>query len=205
MNNPNNKYNPDLHHRRSVRLRDYDYSQEGLYFITLCVQNRECIFGNVVDGADDADVAGAGACRGVARNAPTDTPTMILNEIGEIVRREWLKTAELRPNVVLHNFVVMPNHFHGILEITAKCTGVAGFRRGVARNAPTENAPIRPYARATDYEKNEYMSNISPKSGEMGTIIRAFKSAVTRNIHAAGYDFAWQRNLWEHISRLCPY
>jgi REP element-mobilizing transposase RayT len=45
------------------------------------------------------------------------------------------------------------------------------------------------------------MSNISPKSGEMGTIIRAFKSAVTRNIHAAGYDFAWQRNLWEHIIR----
>jgi REP element-mobilizing transposase RayT len=84
-------YHPDLHHRRSIRLPDYDYSQQGLYFVTICVQDRECLFGKI------------------------DESEMILNEIGKIVRNEWLKTAELRPNVKLHEFVVMPNHFHAIL------------------------------------------------------------------------------------------
>jgi REP element-mobilizing transposase RayT len=175
-----NKYNPGIHHRRSIRLRGYDYSQEGLYFVTICVQNRECIFGEIVDDE------------------------MRLNEIGEIVRFEWLKTANLRPNVHLHDFIVMPNHFHGILEIVYPENA---DRRGVARNAlttttcnaPTEN--IRPYSRIAEIEKNEYMSSISPKSHEMGTIVRAFKSAVTKNIHIVGYDFAWQRNYHEHIIR----
>lgn len=188
-----NKYNPEIHHRRSVRLRDYDYSQQGLYFITLCVKNRVCMFGNITEGE------------------------IRLTEIGEIVRREWLKTAELRPNVTLHNFVVMPNHFHGILEITEKCD-VAKYENdvmhdvGALRATPLQTQPratqpppqpqqCRPYARTTDYEKNEYMSAISPKSDELGTIIRAFKSAATKSIHDAGYEFSWQRNLWEHVIR----
>ena len=88
-----NKYNPNLHHRHSVRLKNYDYAQEGFYFITICVNKHQCVFGNIANGK------------------------MCLNKIGEIVRNEWLMTAELRHNVQLHNFVVMPNHFHGILEI----------------------------------------------------------------------------------------
>ena len=193
------KYNPNIHHRHSVRLKTYDYAQEGLYFITICVKKHRTVFGNI------------------AKN------NMQLNEIGEIVCNEWLKTAELRPYVQLHNFVVMPNHFHGILEI---------IRRGVARNAPTtanniaiDNAEIMGVARSApttanniannteimgvarnvhtinNFATNEYMSSISPKSGEMVTIVRAFKSAVTRNIRLAGYDFEWQRNLYEHIIR----
>ena len=90
-----NKYNPDIHHRRSIRLRNYDYAQ-GLYFITLCVKNRICFFGEIINGK------------------------MQLNESGEIVHNEWLKTTELRPNVQLHEFVVMPNHFHTVFEITHK-------------------------------------------------------------------------------------
>ena len=164
-----NKYNPDFHNRRSLRLKNYDYTQAGVYFITICVNKHQCVFGKIIEG------------------------NMRLNEIGTIVRNEWLKTAKLRPNVQLHNFVVMPNHFHGILEITDMGIAHCVDDGGVARNAPT----------TTEHTEtiNEYMSSISPKTGEMGTIIRAFKSAVTKNIRLAGYDFRWQRNLYEHIIR----
>lgn len=89
-----NKYNPDIHHRRSIRLTGHDYSQSGLYFITLCVINKICMFGNVVDGK------------------------MQLNDIGQLVEQEWLNTINIRHNDVrLHNYIVMPNHFHAIIEI----------------------------------------------------------------------------------------
>ena len=86
------KYNPDIHHRRSIRLKGYDYSQEGLYFITICTQNRECILGEIVDD-----------CRGTMHRA--------LNEYGRIAEKEWIKTPEMRPNIRLDVFVIMPNHY----------------------------------------------------------------------------------------------
>ena len=89
-----NQYNPQKHHRQSIRLQGYDYSQEGLYFITICCQDRAHLFGEIVDGE------------------------MILNSYGEIAQKEWLNTSKIRDNVVLHEFVVMPNHFHSIIEIT---------------------------------------------------------------------------------------
>lgn len=84
-------YNPDIHHRRSVRLRDYDYRSAGTYFLTICAFQRECLFGEVVDGE------------------------MQVNQFGEIVREEWQKTDIVRENVILDEFVIMPNHIHGIL------------------------------------------------------------------------------------------
>jgi len=81
------------HHRRSLRLRGYDYAQPGAYFVTICTHDRACLFGAVVDGE------------------------MRLNEMGEIVREEWFRTAYMRPYVQLndHEFVIMPNHIHGII------------------------------------------------------------------------------------------
>ncbi len=90
------EYNPAQHHRRSIRLKGYDYAQAGLYFITICTQDKVCLFGRVEDGR------------------------MILNEFGKIAQNEWLKAIELRPNVTLHEYVVMPNHIHGIIEITRR-------------------------------------------------------------------------------------
>ena len=87
------KYNPDIHHRRSIRLKGYDYSQNGLYFITICTQNREHLFGTITNGQ------------------------MALNPMGEIAHNEWFKTESMRPNIRLHEFIVMPNHIHGIIEI----------------------------------------------------------------------------------------
>ncbi|MDR0811398.1 MAG: transposase, partial [Paludibacter sp.] len=75
-------YNPDIHHRRSIRLRNYDYAQVGLYFVTICVQNHECVFGKIVGGE------------------------MILNEYGKTVNDCWLDIPQHYPNVVLHEFVV---------------------------------------------------------------------------------------------------
>lgn len=102
------RYNPDIHHRRSVRLREYDYRGSGAYFITICAFQRECLFGEVVEGE------------------------MQVNQFGEIVRQEWQKTDIVRENVILDEFVVMPNHIHGILIVV---DGV-GATRWVAQNAP---------------------------------------------------------------------
>ena len=93
----------DKHHRRSIRLRGYDYSRAGAYFVTMCVQNRACLFGDVVDGQ------------------------MVVNPLGRIVADEWIKTADIRNEIELDEWVVMPNHFHGIVWIT----------HGTARRAPT--------------------------------------------------------------------
>ncbi|MBI4771133.1 MAG: transposase, partial [Chloroflexi bacterium] len=81
------------HHRRSVRLKGYDYASPGAYFVTLCTWQRECLFGEIVNGE--------------MRSGP----------LGQIVAVEWARTGVVRPNVTVDDFVVMPNHVHGILFI----------------------------------------------------------------------------------------
>ena len=85
--------------RRSIRLKGYDYTRPGAYFVTLCAHERACLFGAIVDGA------------------------MRLNGYGEVVREEWLRTAALHSHVELDAFVVMPNHMHGIIIITGDTVG----------------------------------------------------------------------------------
>ncbi len=89
-------YNPNKHHRRSIRLKGYDYSQEGLYFITICVQNRKCLFGEIDNGE------------------------MILNIFGQIAAEEWENSENIRNNLRIHEYIIMPNHIHGIIEILFK-------------------------------------------------------------------------------------
>ena len=89
----NTKYSPDKHYRRSIRLCGYDYSCNGLYFVTVCCQDRVCLFGKIVDGE------------------------MILNPAGRMVEKCWLSIPNRYRNVILHEYVVMPNHFHAILQI----------------------------------------------------------------------------------------
>ena len=84
--------NPDIHHRRSIRLKGYDYSQAGLYFITICTQNRLCLFGEIENGE------------------------MILNNAGIMIEHQWQELIYHFDNIKLHEFIVMPNHFHGIIE-----------------------------------------------------------------------------------------
>lgn len=86
------KYNPNIHNRRSIRLKGYDYSQAGLYFITLCCQNREHLFGEIIDGK------------------------MILNEAGEMIDKNYYQLEKNYPFIQCHEMIVMPNHMHFILE-----------------------------------------------------------------------------------------
>ena len=81
------------YHRRSIRLKGYDYSKEGLYFITICTQHHKCFFGKIVNGK------------------------MHLNAAGKMIEIEWLKLCKRFSNIILHKYVIMPNHFHAILEI----------------------------------------------------------------------------------------
>uniref|UniRef100_A0A7C4RTW2 Transposase n=1 Tax=Desulfatirhabdium butyrativorans TaxID=340467 RepID=A0A7C4RTW2_9BACT len=143
----------EKYHRRSIRLAGYDYSRAGAYFITVCTHDRICLFGDIMDGE------------------------MRLNDIGRIVHDEWLHTADIRPNVELDAFVVMPNHFHGIIVLHG---------RGTLQRAPT----VEQFGK--------------PTSNTIPTIVRLFKSAVTKRINemrgSPGVPI-WQRNYYEHVIR----
>jgi putative transposase len=161
------KYDPDKHHRRSIRLKEYDYAQAGAYFITICVQGRECVLGEVVNGE------------------------MRLTDWGRVVQYEWEQLPQRFPNVQCDAFVVMPNHAHGIVVITDDGRGTAGRAPTASRAPTTSRAPT-----AEQFGK--------PVPGSLPTIVRSFKSAVTKRINdtrdTPGAVF-WQRNYWEHVIR----
>ena len=145
-------YDPETHHRRSIRYEGFDYSQSGAYFVTVCAWNRECLFGQVAGTAVE------------------------LTREGQIAQEEWLKTAQHRPHVRLDQYVVMPNHFHGIVILEGQ--------EGTARRAPTR------------------FGEALPKS--LPTLIGAFKSAAARRINllrGTSGQPVWQRNYFEHIIR----
>lgn len=156
MNTPNQK-TPDLHHRHSIRMNNYDYSQLGAYFITICTHQREQLFGEIVNGVVE------------------------LNEFGQITREEWQRTSSVRSEIELGEFVIMPNHIHGIIMIHEP-VGAYG------------HTPL-PSAKPSTFE--------SP-SRTLGAMIRGFKSTVTTQINqkrgTPGRP-VWQRNYWEHIIR----
>jgi REP element-mobilizing transposase RayT len=92
------KYNPDIHHRRSIRLKEYDYSQAGAYFVTICAHKRACILGKIVDGK------------------------IVLDELGKVVESSWLDLTKHYFNIKLDLSAIMPNHIHGIIFIVgARC------------------------------------------------------------------------------------
>ncbi|NDW10516.1 transposase [Dysgonomonas sp. 520] len=111
--------NQTLPNRKTVRLQGYDYSCEGLYFVTICTQDMKCLFGKVadVDGQDEVNDVGAGFYS--ARNA-AHHPFIILSELGEVIYDEWLALSDRFIDIRLHEFVIMPNHFHGIVELRAE-------------------------------------------------------------------------------------
>lgn len=160
------KYNPQKHHRRSIRLKGYDYSQAGMYFITICCQNRICRFGEIINNE------------------------MVLNDFGKIAHDEWIKTTELRPNVELGKFVIMPNHIHGIIRLS---------RRGELHSPENEDVFDTPQP-----PENEGVCKTPPRSPSqtVGAIVRGYKSSVTKQLHLLGFDEQlWQRNYYEHIIR----
>jgi len=94
------KFDPEKHHRQSIRLRNYNYSQPGYYFLTICTYKKQCWFGEIKNDR------------------------MHLNQIGKIVANEWLNTPKIRPNFQLDEWVIMPNHLHGIVIINEPILGL---------------------------------------------------------------------------------
>jgi putative transposase len=151
-------YNPETHRRRSIRLKHYDYTQAGFYFITLCVQNKESLFGEIIEDQ------------------------MILNSAGAMIEAQWLALQHRFPNIQLQEYIVMPNHFHAIIEVGGNANN--GQPQGIAPTALNVNKSI-------------------------GDMIGAFKSITTveyirgiKTHHWQSFDDKlWQRNYWEHVIR----
>jgi putative transposase len=161
------KYNPDKHHRKTTRLQHYDYASTGAYFVTLCTQQREHLFGDVVDSE------------------------MKLNEYGKIVQDEWHKSAEIRKEIKLDGFVVMPNHVHGIVFIQPiEIESDMRPRVGAQGLAPLRKTKIQ-------------LRLVRPKKS-LGSFVAGFKAGVTKGMNECRNTPGtpvWQRNYHEHIIR----
>ena len=186
-------YDPKKHNRRSIRLKNYDYSSDGAYFITFVTKNREDFFGEIINGE------------------------MILNNFGKIIEEEWNKTEEIRDNIILDEFVVMPNHIHGIIFIDNFFNSNNEGGGGRMQYAPTQyiltDTP-------TDFSTKEKTAFISPKNN-LGSIVRGLKSAMTKKYwekmsqleyggegrmqytttNITFKESIWQRNYYENIIR----
>ncbi len=169
------KYDPQKHHRRSIRLKGYDYSRAGLYFITICCQDRICRFGEIV-GANHRD-----------------GHKMILNEYGQIAYCEWIKLSERFPNVELDVFQIMPNHIHGIIALNEIPVG-AGFPPAQNENVPPaqNDMDIRATARVAPTVSDIVGAYKSLVANECLIIFKT-KNEIMGKL--------WQRNYHEHIIR----
>jgi putative transposase len=182
------KYNSAIHHRRSIRLKGYDYAQPGAYFVTICTYHRDKIFGEIINAE------------------------MNLSPLGEIVCDAWMRSAEIRREIRIidDEFIIMPNHLHGICWI-AGADGVRPEKDGVRY----ENSVFPNKERAQGPRPNAHGQDARPHTGmlrdraslrrdprSLGSFIAGFKASVTsragRELNMTGI---WQRNYYEHIVR----
>ena len=165
----NNKYNPGIHRRRSIRLPEFDYAANGAYLITICTYHRRMLFKN--------------------------------DQIKRIVEGAWRATGDIRDDVIIDEFVVMPNHLHGIVVISHPLTQPGGSEdmRDIGKSlaAPPQgvcDTPLRAH------RKGKFKS----PSQTIGAIVRGFKSSTTgkiRRLMKRPDLHVWQRNYHEHVIR----
>ena len=171
--------NPN-HHRRSIRLKGYDYTRDGAYFITLVTYQRAEVFGAVVDGQ------------------------VVLSALGQIVHDEWMRSIELRREIQLFEdeFVIMPTHIHGIVHINTtdeRHFDIVGAH-GMRPDGEGEGARRAPQQATQQAPQPAGQPKRAPKS--LGSFIAGYKSAVTsRARRELGLTDIWQRNYYEHIIR----
>ncbi len=196
------KYNSE-NGRKNMRLRGYDYSCAGLYFITICVKNRACLFGQI------------------------QNKKMQLNEAGRMVETEWIKLSERFKNIRFHEYIVMPNHFHAILEIVVPVGATLVVVHPIVDDHPIkksthDNTTIlqtkntgepeqtigQPQGIAPTTTNNQNETGTQTKK-TLGDMVGAFESITTVNyIHGARTNHwppfegkLWQRNYYDHIIR----
>jgi REP element-mobilizing transposase RayT len=170
----------------STRLKNWDYGSNGAYFITICTQHREHYFGEIMDNE------------------------MHLNEIGQLAEKFWIEIPNHFPFIELGNFVIMPNHTHGILiinkyEPVGDERNVGGERNvGDERNVDTPKLGV-----STNADANADAANVKKNGGKnekwkpntIGSIINQYKRIVTINARKIHADFAWQSRFHDHIIR----
>lgn len=167
---------------KSARLAGYDYRNEGLYFVTICTKNKFHYFGEIENG------------------------NLLLNEIGLIAHTYWADIPQHFNHVSLDEFVIMPDHMHGIICIEEK----RGIDRPSAEtlHATSQNTMIENEIDKTLHEtslpqldNNQHFCNISPKPNSLSTIIRSFKSSVSKDARKINPNFEWQSRFYDHIIR----
>jgi putative transposase len=167
------KYNSEIHHRQSIRLKGYDYSRMGAYFVTIRTHGRECLFGEVADGG------------------------MRLNHIGEVVQAIWTGLPKRFSNVMMDEYMVMPNHFHGIIVTVGAPLAASGFESKSENQGGAEQGA----ASGAGHFAEQGAASSAPT---IGKIIRAFKSIsavnVNRLLDRQGVP-VWQRNYYDRIIR----
>jgi putative transposase len=181
------KFDPQKHHRRSIRLKNYDYAFEGSYYVTVVTQRRECLFGEIVDAK------------------------MYLSNYGEIVQKWWDNIPNHFPNVETGAFVIMPNHIHGIVFVTEERRGEVVS----PHDQPNDNNQKNTSNVNTSHRREESMQTSEPdnQGGEipplrrptLGQIVAYFKYQSTKEMNEADnigiITKFWQRNYYEHIIR----
>ncbi|MBN8705924.1 MAG: transposase [Bacteroidetes bacterium] len=158
--------------RKSLRLKGYDYSAPGFYFLTICAHNKQNLFGEIQNGE------------------------LTPNQLGKIVVEEWIKSVDIRRELELYDWILMPNHFHGIIAI--KSPEICRGDRLVAHSVMECEIQI---------PGDQPVAPTGPKSKTIGAFIAGFKAAVTTKIntlrHTPGAQ-VWQRNYYEHVIRNEP-
>ena len=158
-------YDPDRHHRRSIRLKGYDYSRSGYYFVTICAQDRKKLFGEINDA--------------IVR----------LNEAGQMVEQEWNQIPKRYDNVIVDQYIIMPNHFHGILQINVGVSPVGAPNKTNKISIPPNKIGISMINRAA--------TGGAPTLFE---IIGAFKSITTHRYINGVKQNNWpsfRKRLWQ--------
>ena len=187
------KSNPGKYHRRSVRLQGYDYSQAGAYFVTICVQHHHYLYGKIMNFK------------------------MRLNTAGEMVYRLWNQLPNKYPHIELDEFIVMPNHLHGIIMIHENgggndaCWGGYIARRGDGDGNDGCRGEVTSPLHSSDQSPDQSPERPSEQSPphpnshpSLGQMIAYFKYQSTKQLNelrgTPGIKL-WQRNYYEHIIR----
>ena len=213
-----NKYNPNIHHRKSIRLKGYDYAQAGLYFVTICTQNRECLFGDIIDGE------------------------LKLNDAGKMIEKWYYELENKFPDIKCGTHIVMPNHFHCIIHNVGADLRVCPNDNADLRVCPNTNEQsstilgeqsLKNNDREQSLKNNDREQSLendiigqshriaptilgehNPILGEhigspLHRVVQWFKTMTTneyiRNVKNNNWQRfdgkLWQRNYWEHIIR----
>ncbi len=148
--------------RKYNRLQKYDYSQNGMYYVTICTHDKKCYFGKIEDDK------------------------MVLNEFGKIVEKFWLEIPKHYQNVIIDEFIIMPNHIHGIIII--KCD----------HDIVVKNTVVTEQCSVTTMKNGKTVNY-----GLLSKIIMSYKNIITKVVRnkSNSHNFQWQRSYYDHVIR----